>query len=70
MLNEQDIIEMKRIRINDKHIITILKEIFVFLAFLVVLLQVALSNLSSSSLQYNYLFQSTFVDMQNELLDK
>ena len=64
--SDKDLLELKRIRILDKKLLSILKEVFIFLVFMVVLLEITFSNLSSSSMQYNYLFQSTFVDLQNQ----
>ena len=61
-----DLIELKKTRILDKKLLAILKEIFIFIVFLVVLYAVSFSNLSNSSLQYNVLFQNTFVQSQSQ----
>jgi len=46
--------------------LSILKEIFIFLAFLFFLNWVTFSNLSQSSYQYNQLFIATFVKQQSQ----
>jgi hypothetical protein len=60
-LNGEELAEMKRIRILDQKCLSIFKEIFIYIAFIVVLYKITFSNLSSSSMQYNFHFQNTFV---------
>ena len=64
-LDKKDLQNMKRIRDLDKKCWSILKEVFIYIAFICVLYEVAFSNLSSSSMQYNILFQNTFVRVQS-----
>ncbi len=64
-LNKNDLQNMIRKRTLDKKCWSILKEVFVYIAFICVLYEVAFSNLSSSSMQYNILFQNTFVRVQS-----
>ncbi len=63
--NEKDLKEMQRIRILDQKCLSIFKEIFIYIAFVVVLYEISFSNLSSSSMQYNFHFQNTFVRPQS-----
>ena len=56
---------MKRIIILDQKCWSIFKEIFIYIAFVAVLYEIAFSNLSSSSMQYNFHFQNTFVRPQS-----
>ena len=65
-LNKEDLNELRRIRILDKKCWSIFEEVFIYIVFLMVLYQVAFSNLSSSSMQYNLLFQNTFVKSQSK----
>jgi len=60
-----DLNEIKKIRILDQKCLSILKEVFIYIAFVCVLYEVAFSNLSSSSMQYNFLFQKNFVVAQS-----
>ena len=53
--------EMKKNRILDQKCWTIFKEVFIYIVFVCILFEVAFSNLSSSSMQYNILFQNNFV---------
>jgi len=59
-----DINELKMERLLEKKILSILKEIFIFLVFLFFLNWITFSNLSQSSYQYNQLFIHTFVKKQ------
>jgi hypothetical protein len=63
--NGEELKEMKRIRILDQKCLSIFKEIFIYIAFVVVLYEITFSNLSSSSMQYNFHFQNTFVRQQS-----
>jgi len=56
---------MKRIKILDQKCWSIFKEIFIYIAFVIVLFEISFSNLSSSSMQYNFHFQNTFVRPQS-----
>ncbi len=61
----EELNEMKRIRILDQKCWSILKEVLIYIVFMIVLYQVTFSNLSSSSMQYNFLFRNTFVQGQS-----
>jgi hypothetical protein len=63
--DNEDLTELKRIRILDQKCWSILKEVFAYIVFIVVLFVVAFSNLSNSAMQYNRLFQSNFVEQQS-----
>jgi hypothetical protein len=58
--------ELKKARLLEKKMLSILKEIFIFLTFLFFLYWVTFSNLSQSSYQYNQLFIATFVKQQSQ----
>jgi hypothetical protein len=64
-LDNEDLIELKRIRNLDRKCWSILKEVFVYIVFIVVLYVVTFSNLSNSAMRYNHLFQSNFVEQQS-----
>ena len=64
-LDKEELNELKRIRILDRKCWSILKEVFVYIVFIVVLFQVTFSNLSNSAIQYNFLFQSNFIEPQS-----
>jgi hypothetical protein len=51
----------KRKRLFETKLRSVIKEIIIFVLFLFLLFVVAFSNTSSSSYQYNKIFQSTFV---------
>ena len=57
--------QLKKQRLLDKKLYSILKEIFVFVAFLFFMFWVAFSNQSKCSFQYKQLFVNTFVESQN-----
>jgi hypothetical protein len=57
--------EHKRLRIMDKRLNEIFKEMGIYLIFLFFLYHVSYTNLSSSAFTYNLLFQQTFVDSQS-----
>jgi energy-coupling factor transporter transmembrane protein EcfT len=57
--------EIKKQRLLEKKLWSILKEILVFLSFLFFMYWVTFSNISQSSFQYNQLFIATFVKQQN-----
>jgi hypothetical protein len=61
----EELNEMKRIRILDKKCWSILKEVLIYIVFTIVLYEVTFSNLSNSSMQYNFLFRNTFVQHQS-----
>jgi len=58
--------ESKKQRLLEKRLLSIWKEIFVFLLFLFFLNWVTFSNLSQSSYQYNQLFIANFVKQQSQ----
>jgi transketolase len=60
--DSDDFEEMKKNRILDQKCWSIFKEVFIYVAFVCVLCEVAFSNLSSSSMQYNFLFRNNFVN--------
>ena len=60
--DSDDFVEMKKNRILDQKCWSIFKEVFIYVAFVCVLCEVAFSNLSSSSMQYNFLFRNNFVN--------
>ena len=64
-LDDSILEEHKRLRIMDKRLNEILKEIGIYLIFLFFLYYVSFKNLSSSAFTYNQLFQQTFVDSQS-----
>jgi hypothetical protein len=61
---DEDLNEMKRIRILDQKCWNILKEFLIYIVFVLVLFVVTFSNISKSSFNYNILFQNTFVQPQ------
>ena len=66
-INQEELKELKLNRIIDKKLLSIIKEINFFLVFLGFLYFVSFANLSSSSLQFNKLYQSSFVNSENSL---
>ncbi len=62
--DREDLIELKRIRILDQKCWSILKEALINVAFLFVLYYVAFSNITPSSMQYNFLYQNNFAKPQ------
>jgi len=62
---ENNLKDLKRLRLWDKRFDEISRDIGVFLMFLVFLYYVSFSSLSDSSYIYNELFQTTFVQAQN-----
>ena len=64
-LNKFDLELQKKVRIMDKKLNEILKEIGIYFLFLFILYYVSFSNLSNSAYTYNKLFDSTFVQQQN-----
>ena len=66
-INQEELKELKLNRIIDKKLLSIIKEINFFLVFLGILYFVSFANLSSSSLQFNKLYQSSFVNSENSL---
>ena len=56
---------MKNQRLLEKKLWSVVKEIFIFVAFLVVMYSVAYSNVSEYSYNYNKLFLNTFVISQS-----
>ncbi len=63
---EEDLIEMKRIKLLDQKCSEILKEFLIYIVFVTTLSVVTFTNLSNSSIQYNTLFQNTFVKQQTQ----
>jgi len=59
--DENELKFFKRKRLFDTKLRSVIKEIIIFVLFLFLLYVVAFSNTSSSSNQYNKIFQSTFV---------
>ena len=57
---------MKRIKLLDQKCSEILKEFLIYIVFVTTLFVVTFSNLSNSSIQYNTLFQNTFVKQQTQ----
>jgi hypothetical protein len=66
-INQDELKELKLNRIIDKKLLSIIKEINFFLVFLAILYYVSFANLSSTSLQFNKLYQSSFVNSENSL---
>jgi hypothetical protein len=63
--DKEDLIELKRIRILDQKCWSILKEACINVVFMFVLYYVAFSNITASSMQYNFLYQNNFVKSQS-----
>ena len=59
--DENGLTFLKRKRLFETKLRSVIKEIIIFVLFLFLLYVVAFSNMSSSSYQYNQIFQSTFV---------
>jgi hypothetical protein len=59
--DENELKFFKRKRLFETKLRSVIKEIIIFVLFLFLLFVVAFSNTSSSSYQYNKIFQSTFV---------
>ena len=64
-LSSLNMSQLKKHRLLDKKLYSILKEIFIFIAFLIFMFSVAFSNQSKFSFQYKQLFIGTFVESQN-----
>ena len=64
--NMSELKELKRERIMDKRLNDILREIAIYTIFLFVLYYVSFVNISSISINYNELFQNTFVHQQDQ----
>jgi hypothetical protein len=65
ILNEDNLKEMRRIRLLDIKLWSILNELGLFTIFLIILYVISFVNLSTSSFIYNQLFLNTFVNKQN-----
>jgi hypothetical protein len=65
ILNEDNLKEMRRIRLLDIKLWSILNELGLFIIFLIILYVISFVNLSASSFIYNQLFLNTFVNKQN-----
>ena len=63
--NKDDLIEMRRIRLLDLKLWSILNEVGIFGIFLFLVYVVSFLNLNNSSYTYNQLFLSTFVHKQS-----
>jgi len=59
--DENGLTFLKRKRLFETKLSSVIKEIIIFVLFLFLLYVVAFTNMSSSSYQYNQIFQSTFV---------
>jgi hypothetical protein len=59
--DENDLRLLKRKRLFETKLRSVIKEILIFILFLFLLFVVSFSNTSSSSYQFNQIFQSTFV---------
>ena len=64
-LDDSNLEEHKHLRIMNKKLNEILKEIGIYLIFLAILYYVSFTNLSNSAFTYNRLFKNTFVDSQS-----
>ena len=65
-LDKNDLQELKRIRLLDLKLWSILQEVVFFLVFLFFLYVVSILNYSNSAFNYNQLFISTFVEPQSQ----
>lgn len=65
-LSQKELDEFKRIRTLDHMLWSIIKEVFIYVTFLIVLYVVSFSNVSTSSYTYYKLFLSTFVQSQSQ----
>ncbi len=65
IVNKDDLIEMRRIRLLDLKLWSILNEVGIFAIFLLLVYVVSFFNLNNSSYTYNQLFLSTFVQKQS-----
>ena len=65
-LDEDELKEMRRIRLLDIMLWSILNEVGIYSVFLMVLYAISFFNLNNSSFVYNQLFLSTFVNQQSQ----
>ncbi len=66
MLDEDDIKEMRRIRLLDLILWSILSEAGIYATFVLLLYVISFFNLNNSSFVYNQLFLDTFVNKRNQ----
>jgi len=66
MLDEDDIKEMRRIRLLDLILWSILSEAGIYAVFVLLLYVISFFNLNNSSFVYNQLFLDTFVNKRNQ----
>ena len=65
MFDDDELNEMRRIRLLDIKLWSILNEVCIYSIFLLILCLVTFFNLNNSSFVYNQLFYSTFVNKHN-----
>jgi len=65
-LDDDELKEMRRIRLLDIMLWSILNEVGIYVVFLMVLYAISFFNLNNSSFVYNQLFLSTFVNQQSQ----
>jgi hypothetical protein len=65
MFDDDELNEMRRIRLLDIKLWSILNEVCIYTIFLLILYLITFFNLNNSSFDYNQLFYSTFVNKQN-----
>ena len=66
MLDEDDIKEMRRIRLLDLILWSILSEAGIYATFVLLVYVISFFNLNNSSFVYNQLFLDTFVNKRNQ----
>ena len=66
MFADDELNEMRRIRLLDIKLWSILNEVGIYAIFLLILCLVTFFNLNNSSFIYNQLFFSTFVNQQSQ----
>jgi hypothetical protein len=66
MLDEDDIKEMRRTRLLDLILWSILSEAGIYAIFVLLLYVISFFNLNNSSFVYNQLFLNTFVNKRNQ----
>ena len=66
MFDDDELNEMRRIRLLDIKLWSILNEVGIYAIFLLILCLITFFNLNNSSYIYNQLFFSTFVNQQNQ----
>ena len=66
MFDDDELNEMRRIRLLDVKLWSILNEVGIYAIFLLILCLITFFNLNNSSFIYNQLFFSTFVNQQSQ----